>query len=150
MLVQHWHMNKHKVLIRNTRVLQLTNNADVSASWQTRWHWFLHYDNSEYTVPLSACASPSLPLWICILVVKPLGNLFLWVARAGQMPRSAVAPDGGSLDPVCCVLGVKRRRSRADVCSHQQPDFKAGWLHPYIMPPFLRVPECLASKVLLE
>lgn len=60
--------------------------------------------------------------------MKPLGNLFLRVARAGQTPRSAVAPDGGSLDPVCCVFGVKRRRSRADVCSHQQPDFKSGFI----------------------
>lgn len=77
--------------------------------------------------------------WTCILVVKPLGNLFPWVACAGQTPRSAVAPDGGSLDPVCCVLGVKRRRSRADVCSHRQPDFKSSRLYPSI-PQSTRVP----------
>lgn len=36
--------------------------------------------------------------------------------HAGQTPRSAVPPDGGSLDPICCVFGVRRRRGM--VCSH--------------------------------
>lgn len=62
--------------------------------------------------------------------------------RAEQNLRSVVAPDGGSLDPVCCVFGVKRGRSRADVCSHQQPDLKSGFV--------FRAPESLARKVLLS
>lgn len=43
----------------------------------------------------------------CSLVVKPLESLFLRADHAGQAPRSAVVPDGGSLDPVSCVFGVK-------------------------------------------
>lgn len=42
--------------------------------------------------------------------------------------RSAVAPDGDSLDPMCCLCGVKRRKSRADVCSYLQPDVKSGFI----------------------
>lgn len=97
-------------------------------------------------VSLFACARcwATFQLWIWNLVAKPLESLFLWVAQAGTAPSSAVAPDGGSLDPVCYMFGVKRGRSRADVCSHQQPDSKSGFI------PLWCLLECLECEVTLD
>lgn len=93
MLVQHWHMNKREVLIRNTPVSPLTNNTDVSASWQTRWFLFLFVQQQWiYCISFSLCLVPAFeasPSCHCEFVFwwwSHLGTCFCELPVQGRCP----------------------------------------------------------------
>lgn len=82
-----------------------------------------------------------LPVW----VLEPHGKLFQSdPPHTGQTLRSAEAPDGGSLDLMCCVWqrGGGAGWMFALTSSQTKVDF-----HPNLMPPLLRAPKLLENNL---